>query len=114
MHFRLLRKLGVCFQLKFYEYHYHLSNASIACYFKNNSLRNYKLTLLGLMLTAFHRLLDFFGILTQTAPNAGHRHFSHKTSLFCITSTSLKKVIKKQCLNYIRMYTFNTPCRYSV
>ncbi len=23
MHFCLLRKLGVCFQLKFYEYHYH-------------------------------------------------------------------------------------------
>ena len=23
MHFRLLRKLGVSFQLKFYEYHYH-------------------------------------------------------------------------------------------
>ncbi len=40
MHFRLLRKLGVCFQLNFYEYHYH----SIAC----DNLRNYKLTLHGL------------------------------------------------------------------
>ncbi len=48
MHFRLLRKLGASFQLKCYEYHYYLSNASIACYFRNNTLRNYKLTLLGL------------------------------------------------------------------
>ncbi len=43
MHFRLLRKLGVCFQLKFYEYHY-LQMPQPAC---NNSLRNYKLTLHG-------------------------------------------------------------------
>ncbi len=38
MHFRLLRKLVMCFQLKFYEYHYY-----------QMPLRNYKLTLHGLI-----------------------------------------------------------------
>ena len=44
MHFRLLRKLGVCFQLKFYEYHYHCLNPL--------AILDYKLTLLGFILLA--------------------------------------------------------------
>ncbi len=50
MHFRLLRKLGVCFQLNSMNIIiiniYQMPQS--ACYFRNNSLRNYKLTLLGL------------------------------------------------------------------
>ncbi len=51
MHFRLLRKLGVCFSINIYQM------PQSACY-SRNSLRNYKLTLLGLSCTALMLIRD--------------------------------------------------------